>query len=258
MTAEPIVTWSMDSRRIATLVMQDRANKNVFSHRFVGAFLDTLDGIEKAEPAVLVVTGMDDVFSGGADRESLMELSQGKMVVRDLVISERLVNARFPIISAMEGHAMGGGLVIGLCSDVVVMAEESRYGAVFMNMGFTPGMGTTTLLPLLVGPFVAAEMMYTGRRYRGRELKASGHLINHILPKAEVKPKAMDIARQIAEKNTKSVHLLKYALSAPKKKLLIEARVQEDMMHHISFGYPETQALIAEVYAGSPETKEKP
>ena len=245
-----IIRWSIDEKRIAVLTMQDTLRKNVFSHEFVAEFLRNLDEIEAAEPAVLIIRGLEDVFSGGADKDSLMELAAGKIVVRDLVISERLINTAFPVISAMEGHAMGGGLVIGLCSDMVIMANESRYGAVFMNMGFTPGMGTTTLLPLLFGPFVASEMMLTGRRYKGKELVEKGAQVNYILPKAEVWAKARDLALQIAEKNTKSVYLLKYALSAPKKKLLIEARLQEDMMHHISFGYPETQAIIKEMYAG--------
>lgn len=249
--SEPIIQWSMDHHKIATLVMQDTARKNVFSHEFVAEFLRCLDAVEAAEPHVMVIKGLDDVFSGGADKESLMELAEGKIVVRDLVISERLINTAFPVISAMEGHAMGGGLVIGLCSDMVVLANESRYGAVFMNMGFTPGMGTTTLLPLLFGPYVASEMMLTGRRYKGKELVAKGAQVNAIVPKTEVFKTAMDMARQIAEKNNKSVRLLKYTLSAPKKKLLIDARLQEDMMHALSFGYPETQAIIRETYAGN-------
>ena len=245
-----IASWSMDDRRIATLHMHDIDRKNVFSHRFVEAVLHCLDEIDTAEPTVLIIKGLADVFSAGADKDSLMELAEGKIVVRDLIISERLINARYPIISAMEGHAMGGGLVIGLCSDIVIMANESRYGAVFMNMGFTPGMGTTTLLQPLVGSFIAGEMMLTGRRYKGKELAEKGVPINYILPKADVLAKAEDIARQIAEKNPKSVYLLKYALAAPKKKLLIDARLQEDMMHHISFGFPETKAIIQDIYAG--------
>jgi polyketide biosynthesis enoyl-CoA hydratase PksI len=166
-----------------------------------------------------------------------------------MVISERLISAEFPVIAAMEGHAMGGGLVIGLCSDIVILSRESRYGAVFMTMGFTPGMGCTTLLPELVGPYIASEMMYTGKRFKGSELEKKGVHINYILPKTQVLPKAKDIALQISERNVKSLKLLKYTLSSKKKKLLIDARVQEDMMHRISFGFPETKEIIKEFYA---------
>jgi polyketide biosynthesis enoyl-CoA hydratase PksI len=92
-------------------------------------------------------------------------------------------------------------------------------------------------------------MMYTGRRYRGRELAEKGANINFIVPKEEVMKKAGDVARTIAERNPKSLYLLKYAVNAPKRKLLIDARLQEDMMHTISFGYPETQKAIEELYA---------
>lgn len=243
------VSHYIEENGIAHIQMHDHEGKNVFSHAFVEDFLVELDAVEKAEPRVLILEGLDDVFSGGADKESLMDLALGNIVVRDLVISERLINTRFPVISAMKGHAMGGGLVIGLCSDIVIAARESRYGAVFMTMGFTPGMGTTTLLPTLVGPFIANEMMFTGKRFKGRELAEKACGFNYILPKDQVQAKAQDVALQIAERNVKSVYLLKYTLSAPKKKLLIDARLQEDMMHTISFGYPETKEIINDLYA---------
>ena len=115
-------------------------------------------------------------------------------------------------------------------------------------MGFPPGMGCTTLLPELVGSYVANEMMFTGKRFRGKELAEKGTNINYILPRERVFPKARDIALQIAEKNIQSIHLLKYALSARKKKLLIDARLQEDMMHRLSFAFPETRATIERFY----------
>lgn len=245
------VSHYIDDNGIAYLQMVDREGKNIFSHDFVADFVNELDKVEAANPKVMIIQGLEDVFSGGADKESLMDLAHGNIVVRDLVISERLIHTQFPIIAAMEGHAMGGGLVIGLCADIILAARESRYGAVFMTMGFTPGMGTTTLLRELVGPYIASEMMYTGKRFRGRELAEKGCGFNYILPKAEVLPKAKDVAVQIAERNPKSVALLKYSLSAPKKKLLIDARLQEDMMHNISFGYPETKTTIESFYAGN-------
>lgn len=244
------VSFSLDEKEIATIFMHDMDGQNVFSHAFVEDFLTVLDGVEEINPRVVILRGLKSTFSGGADKESLMELASGKIVVRDLVISERLINCRFPVISAMEGHAMGGGFVIALCSDIIIASMEARYGTVFMNMGFTPGMGTTTLLQGAVGSYIANEMMFTGRRYKGRELAEKSTNINYILPKKEVPAKARDLALQIAEKNPKSVQLLKYSLAAPKKKLLTDARLQEDMMHALSFGYPETKKIIDDLYAG--------
>ncbi|HUX14251.1 MAG TPA: polyketide synthase [Spirochaetia bacterium] len=245
-----LVGWSIDEKGIARILMRDEAGRNTFSGDFVDEFVEALSEIERAgNVRVCIVEGLPDVFCGGADKQSLLDLCDGKSVVKDLVISERLLNVPFPMIAAMEGHAVGGGLAVAVCCDIVLAARESRYGAVFMSMGFTPGMGITTLLQELVGPFLANEMMFTGKRFRGRELEGKGTNINYILPRAQIADRAYDVAVQISEKNPKSVALLKYTLSARKRKLLIDARLQEDMMHRISFGYPETKKTVLDLYA---------
>jgi len=244
------VSSQVDANGIAIISMHDEVGKNTFTDSFIEEFVSNLDKLEaRGDVRVCLIQGLADVFCGGAEKEALLDLCDGKTVVKDLVISERLVSTPFPVIAAMEGHAIGGGLAVAVCCDIVVAARESRYGAVFMSMGFTPGMGITTLLPELMGPYVAAEMMYTGKRFRGSELESKGTNINYIVPRAEVNRRAADVARQIGDKNPKSVALLKYALAARKRKLLIDARVQEDMMHRISFGFPETRNTILDAYA---------
>ncbi len=234
---------------IAVLTMDDGEGRNVFSDRFIERFLEALDELERhVRPKVLILRGRPDVFCGGAEKQALLDLCDGKVTVVDLVLSERLVAAPFPVVAAVEGHAVGGGLVLALCSDMVVAARESRYGAVFMNLGFTPGMGATVLLQELVGPFTANEMMFTGKRFRGSELEGRGTHFNYILPRERVFPKARDIALQIGEKQLESVYLLKFALSARKKKLLVDARLQEELMHRVSFRFPETRQTINELY----------
>jgi polyketide biosynthesis enoyl-CoA hydratase PksI len=234
---------------VSLLKMDDAKGRNIFSHEFISEFLQALDLIESGQKTkVLILHGLEDVFCGGADKQALLNLCEGKSAVRDLVICERLLEVPFPVIAAMEGHAIGGGLAVAFCCDMVIAARESRYGAVFMSLGFTPGMGMTTLLADLVGPFLANEMMYTGKRFRGSELEGRGTNINYILPRAEVMRTARDIAEQVAEKDARSLALLKQALGARKKKLLVDARLQEDMMHRITFAFPETRRTILELY----------
>jgi len=237
---------------IARLIMRDRAGRNTFSDDFIAEVTAGLEQVERERPKVLILSGLPEVFCAGAHRGNLIGLCDGEIHVKDLLISEALVNTTFPVIAAMEGHAVGGGFVMAMCCDIVLAARESRYGAVFMSLGFTPGMGCTTLLPELVGPFIANEMMFTGKRFKGRELAKKNTNINYILPRSEVMPKAVDLALQISDKNRDSIHLLKSTLSARKRKLLIDARRQEDLMHRISFGFPETRARIEEFYAGEP------
>lgn len=242
-----IVTRLEDSG-IAYVHMNDVEKNNTFSDNFITELIDEVDNITEMKPKVLILHGLPDVFSGGAEKKNLVGLCEGRFHVKDLLISEKLIYTPFPVIAAMEGHALGGGFVMAMCCDIVLAALESRYGAVFMLMGFTPGMGCTTLLAQLVGPFIASEMMFTGKRFKGSELAKKSTNINYILPKREIMQKAEDIALQISENNIKSIYLLKNTLSAQKKKLLIEARLQEDLMHRISFAFPETKTAIQDFY----------
>jgi polyketide biosynthesis enoyl-CoA hydratase PksI len=240
---------SVEPSGVSILKMDDTEARNVFSAGFISDFLQALDELEQGKRTkVLILCGLPEVFCGGAEKQALLDLCEGKGAVRDMVISERLLDLPFPVIAAMEGHAMGGGLAVGFCCDIVIAARESRYGAVFMSLGFTPGMGCTTMLQELVGPFLASEMMFTGKRFRGRELEGRGTHINYILPRAEVMAKARDIAEQIAEKDIRSLSLLRHALCVKKKQLLVDGRHQEDLMHRISFSFPETRQAIQELY----------
>ena len=74
----------------------------------------------------------------------------------------------------------------------MLIARESRYGFSFMNMGFTPGMGTTAMCEHVLSPAVAHELMYSGEMRRGAELAGSG--INYVLPRVEVDARAFDVA----------------------------------------------------------------
>ena len=236
---------------LAIMTMNDPNNLNIFTKDFVEEFIQQWDNlIKNIRPKALILRGREDVFCGGGDKDTLIKLTSGKVTVDDLIISDIMIQAPFPIIAAVEGHAMGGGLCMIGCSDVVILATESRYGAVFMNMGFTPGMGSTTLLPLLFGHYVASEMMFTGKRFKGKELTQMNTNVNHIVPKKEIMALALDIADRMTEKPHESLYLLKHSLNSVKKKLLIDARLQEDLMHKISFNLPETKKIIEEFYAG--------
>jgi polyketide biosynthesis enoyl-CoA hydratase PksI len=123
----------IDEKGVAWIKMNDAEKKNLFSDEFIAELVDTFEKVEAKEPKVLVLHGLEDVFAAGAEKKNLMDLCDGTVHVKDLVISEKLVHAPFPVIAAMEGHAVGGGLVMAACCDMVLAARESRYGVVFMS-----------------------------------------------------------------------------------------------------------------------------
>jgi polyketide biosynthesis enoyl-CoA hydratase PksI len=227
---------------ICTVEMDDRENRNAFSERFVEELKECLDhAADEFSVKVVVLAGLDDVFAAGATREMLGRLARGDVAPTDIVLTKSLLDLPVPTVSAMQGHATGGGLALGFAADIIVLAKESRYGASFMNMGFTPGMGITRLLEHALSAAVAHELLYTGEFRRGSELAEKGG-INHVLPKASVRPKAFDIAAQIAEKPRRSLEILKRTLSVRRRQAFEESRTTEALMHAITF----TQSDIVE------------
>ena len=243
-----LVRLSMDPSGICTVLMHDEGNRNAFSERFVEELRECLDCVgQDANVRVVIVQGLPDVFAAGASREMLGRLARGEIPPTDIVLTRSLLNVPVPTIAAMEGHATGGGLALGFAADIILCAKESRYGASFMNMGFTPGMGVTGLLEHALSPAVAHELLYTGEFRRGSELGARG-TINHVVPKAELLDKAWDIAGRIAEKPRRSLELLKRTLSVSRRQKFEENRTVEALMHEITFSQGDIAERIEREY----------
>jgi polyketide biosynthesis enoyl-CoA hydratase PksI len=251
MTASPkhkLIQLTQDTSGIATLQMADTATKNALTPEFVEGLVEHLNAV-KADTGikVLVVTGSPEVFCSGADLDTLIKLCKRELKPVDIILSKMMLDIPVPVISAMEGHAIGGGLALGLCADVAVLAEESRYGCSFMNMGFTPGMGITKLMEHYMSPAIAQEMQYTGKFYQGRDLIGKTNF-NYILPKAEVLDKANALAESMAEKPRKALAVLKRYQSMQRRKLFEETYSIETMMHELTFNEEEILKIIQENY----------
>jgi enoyl-CoA hydratase/carnithine racemase len=110
----------------------------------------------------------------------------------------RLFRTKKPIIAAVHGAAVGGGLGLAMVADFRVACPETRFCANFTRLGFHPGFGLTVTLPAVIGPTRAAMMFYTSRRVTGEEAFAMG-LADVLVPQDEVRAAAMKLAAEIAE-----------------------------------------------------------
>ncbi len=246
---EPVVRLDVDARGIATVTLDDASGRNAMSEPFVRELSEALRRLAASEESrVAVLLGLPEVFSAGASRETLEAILDGKLAPADIVLPRAVLDVPVPVIAAMEGHAVGGGLALGLCADIVLIARESVYSCNFMNMGFTPGMGVTRLLEHVLSPAIAHEMMYTGQFFRGAHFDGRSGF-NYVLPRAQVRPKAMDLAARIAEKPRPALEVLKRVLSTGKRQAFEATRTTEAMMHAITFAGPDVRRLIEENYA---------
>ncbi len=237
------------SDTIAIFHMKDDESKNTFTEEFIKVMIEKLNLLQiDKKYKVVILRGLPNIFCAGAAKSELMKLFKGEVSVKDLILSELLLQIPVPVISAMEGGAVGGGMVVGLCSDIIIMAERSMYGGGFADLGFSPGMGYTRLLQGLVGDYIANEMIYTGKMYKGRIFKEKT-LVNYVLPYEEVFNKAKELAEIISEKPRETLTAMKYSISLKKRQLLLEARVHEDFMHKITFNQKEVKEIIQNRYS---------
>jgi polyketide biosynthesis enoyl-CoA hydratase PksI len=233
-TPEPLVEVAIDDG-VATISLCDPASGNALSAGMVEVLTRRCEELGR-DPAVRVVVlcGAADVFCSGAPPELLAELVRGGGVApTDIRLARVLLDLPIPSLAAVEGHAVGGGLALALSADIIILARESRFGMPFMDLGFTPGMGTTRLLEHVLSPAIAHELLLTGEMRRGDAFAGSG--VNHVLPRSAVRPKAMDLARRIAEKPRSALELLKRALSLPRRRIFEETYTLETLMHQVSF-----------------------
>lgn len=219
---------------IARLVLADPSTSNALGETMVHALQDAFAAIDRDPGArVVVLLAEGETFSSGAPRDLLLRLAAGELRPTDIVLPKLLLDCPVPVVAAMAGHATGGGFALGLAADIVMLSAESRYGFTFMNMGFTPGMGTTRLCEHVLSAAVAHELLYSGEVRRGAAFTGSG--INRILPRVRVEPEALDLAARIAEKPRASLTLLKRTLSLPRRRAFEDSITQESLMHQVTF-----------------------
>jgi polyketide biosynthesis enoyl-CoA hydratase PksI len=228
--------------------MHDEIGRNTMSDAFVNELLDAFQTVAAwPDLKVAVLFGLSDIFSAGASAEILQSLASGALAPSDLLLGKVFLDVPVPTIAAMEGHAIGGGLALGLCADIILIARESRYGCPFMDLGFTPGMGLTRLLEHVLSPAIAHEMLFSGEPLKGAHFEGHGGF-NYVLAREQVRPKALDLAQRIAEKPRLALRALKQTLALAKRQSFAAAHVTETLMHQITFAQPGLRQRLEERY----------
>lgn len=237
---------------IALIKMEDKENKNLFTQQFMEELCDAFETAENNEKyKVIIFTGYDNYFATGGTKETLLSIQEGRMTFltedgKKNVYSLPL-DCKIPVIAAMQGHAIGGGLSLGLFSDFIIMSRESIYSASFMKYGFTPGFGSTYIFPKKIGLALAEDFLITARTFRGDDLAKRG-IPFEVYPRKEVLEKAIDLAQVLAEKPKISLITLKDNLVEEARKKLPEAIEKELLMHQITFHQPEVKEKIMKLY----------
>jgi enoyl-CoA hydratase len=170
-------------------------------------------GAEKAVRC-LVVTGSDVAFAAGADIGEMAEADPVEVMSRNVQKYWRaIMDCPKPLIAAVEGYALGGGLELALCADIIVAGEGAKLGLPEVKVGILPGAGGTQKLARLVGRHRAMLLIMTGRMFGAAEALGMG-VVSEVVPTGQALQRALDVAREIAAMPPISIMQIKEIVNA--------------------------------------------
>ncbi len=222
-------TISLEQKEgIGYLTLNRAEVRNAFNQEMIDELQEALRVIDKDEEIrVLIITGAGKAFQAGADiaELSLMApmdiLRWNEGIVR---INGSLEKLRQPVIAAINGAAMGGGLELAISCTLRIIAESAKMALPEVKLGIIPGTGGTQRLPRLIGKGLAAELLLTGDVITAKDAHRVG-LVNRVVPDGETVKAAEELARKIMSNAPVAVEMAKDALEIGKD-LPLEHAVQ--------------------------------
>ncbi|MBI3893702.1 MAG: enoyl-CoA hydratase/isomerase family protein [Candidatus Wallbacteria bacterium] len=200
---------------IVTLTINRPQARNALGKKTVDEIHNVLRELSAArESGVLILTGAGEkAFVAGADIGELRD--RGKLealagINQDLFTA--VENFPWPVIAAVNGHALGGGCELALACDLRVAAEDARFGLPETGLGILPGAGGTQRLPRLIGWGKAKELILTGEIVDAREAERLG-LVSKVVPRAQLRDTAREYARRMLARGPLALRLAKLALN---------------------------------------------
>ncbi len=201
--------------QIAILTLARPGKRNAIDLQLVGELREALRELSgKDGLAALVLTGEGPAFASGADIFQLKERGREDALagINSSLFAE--VEAfPVPVVAAIEGYALGGGLELALACDLRVAAHGSKLGQPEVSLGIVPGAGAMYRLPRVVGLAKAKELVYTARILEAEAAFEIG-LVDHLVPQGEALAKAVELATEISRQDGLAVRLSKQVFRA--------------------------------------------
>lgn len=176
---------------------------NALNREMLDAMIETLKAWEgDAGVRVVALTATGTAFCAGADLKATGSAQPGEMDLLDTIVAffDRLRAFPKPVIAAVNGLALAGGLETVLCCDFVIAAETARFGDAHSNFGVFPGGGGAAVLPRKIPENIAKYMLFTGDALPAQDMKLYG-LVSEVVADAELVSRVQAIGDKLAEKS---------------------------------------------------------
>lgn len=208
---------------IATLTLNRPESLNAMSVRMMRSLDGRLDELERLPGLkVVVITGAGRAFSAGGDLKEFAEaLAAGGTKLVDTLrynqdVLQRVEDIAVPVIAAVNGTAIAGGLELILCCDIILACEGARIGDGHARYGIVPAGGATVRLGERLSPSQAAQLFYTASAV-GAETLAAWGLVNEVVPKDRLMDRARELALQIGENSPETIRTIKLLSRPPSR-----------------------------------------
>jgi enoyl-CoA hydratase len=184
----------------------------------------------------VVITGSEKAFAAGADIKEMKDRTYMDVFLSDFISNkwERVAQARKPIIAAVAGFALGGGCEMAMMCDIIIAADNAKFGQPEITLGIIPGAGGTQRLTRAVGKAKAMDLILTGRMMDAAEAERAG-LVARVVPAEKLMEEALAAAEKIASLSLPSVLMAKESVNRAFETTLAEGLKFERRLFHSTF-----------------------
>ena len=230
---------------VTTLTLNRPEKLNAMDPPMVVALMETLRAVDAyPETKVIVLTGAGRGFCAGGDITSFGSSPDHRVHRRGWHLVQTLLQVEKPVVAKVNGAASGLGLVVALLADCVVAAEDAKLGDPHVNLGLVAGDGLAVILPLVIGPHRAKELLMLGRHISGAEAARMG-MINRAVEREVLDRVVDDLASDLASQPTYAVRATKAVVNRYVRRMADDVLDLALAYEEISRGLPEYPEAVA-------------
>ena len=202
----------------------------------------------------IILTGSEKAFAAGADIKEMADKSFMDAFMSDFATDwERVTRVRKPIIAAVAGYALGGGCEVAMLCDLIIAADNAKFGQPEIKLGVIPGIGGTQRLTRAVGKAKAMDLVLTGRTMDAQEAERSG-LVARVVPADKLMEEAMKVAQTIASMSLPVVMVAKESVNRAFEVSLSEGvRFERRVFHSLFATRDQKEGMAAFVAKRAPK-----